>query len=265
MEKNSAAKYIRDNFEPNDRLAVVLINKRSGEVEQRLATAERIAAEPFQRWLRLKNANRFDVYVSMNTLHADARGRTKDDIEAIRHIYLDFDNGGAPPADTPTPNYIVNTSPGKWQTIWRVTGFEQDQAETLQRGLARDAGADIAATDSTRVLRIPHFYNHKRSEPHYIRYEQQAIEIYTPDRFPQYTSDARTITPASASAGAKSQSENDWAYARRALARGEPEAQVIQAIAEYRTGEKPDADYYAELTVGKAAASLRGHDTQPDR
>jgi hypothetical protein len=35
-----AAAYIRDNFQPTDRLAVVLLNKRLGAVIQRLATAE---------------------------------------------------------------------------------------------------------------------------------------------------------------------------------------------------------------------------------
>jgi hypothetical protein len=122
-------------------------------------------------------------------------------------------------------------------------------------------------------MRIPNFYNHKYADPHYVRYEQRATEVYTPDRFPQYSSDDRTtrsaMTPhesGSASSGAKSQSESDWAYARRALARGEPEATVISAIAKFRRGEKPDAQYYAELTVRKASASLpRDEEAAPNR
>lgn len=278
MAKNSASQYIRDNFEPDDRLAVVLLNKRTNQVVQRIGAAERIAEEPFQSWLRHMNAQRFEVYISMNALHGDAQGRTKEDIEAVRHIYLDFDKDGTKAVealtartDVPPPNYLINSSPDKWQAIWRVTGFERDQAETLQRGLARDTGADIAATDSARVMRIPHFYNHKYADPHYIRYEQRASEIYTPDRFPQYAADDRgarsSIAPhESASSGAKSQSESDWAYARRALARGEPEASVISAIAKFRQGEKPDAQYYAELTVRKASASLpRDEEAAPNR
>jgi len=270
METNIAAKYIRENFEPQDRLAVVLLNKRTSQVVQRLSSAGNVAGEPFQAWLRHLNAQRFEVYVSMNSLHSDAHGRTKEDIQAIRHIYLDFDKDGtkavlalANRSDVPPPNYVINSSPDKWQAIWKVTGFEKEQAEILQRGLARDTGADIAATDASRVMRIPGFYNHKYADPHYIRYEHRATEIYTPDRFPQYSSDDRTtrspIAPqeqSSTSSGAKSQSESDWAYARRALARGEPEASVISAIAKFRQGEKPDAQYDAELTVRKAAASL---------
>ena len=65
-----------------------------------------------------------------------------------------------------------------------------------------------------------------------------------------------------ASAGHLSQSELDWAYARRALARGETSDAVISAIAEYRRGEKSDALYYATLTVRKAAESLGERETR---
>src|SRR2546425_9204396 len=73
------------------------------------------------------------------------------------HVYLDFDNNGTAavqdifkPQDLPRPSYVVNTSPGKWQVIWRVEGFAKDEAEQLQRALARETGADPAATDCTR-------------------------------------------------------------------------------------------------------------------
>ena len=71
-ENDIASKYIRENFEPNDRLAVVLLNKRSGAVIQRLAPAEKIAAPDFQKWLRYMNdENKYEVYVSMNTLERE--------------------------------------------------------------------------------------------------------------------------------------------------------------------------------------------------
>jgi hypothetical protein len=55
-----------------------------------------------------------------------------------------------------------------------------------------------------------------------------------------------------------SQSERDWAYAKRALARGEDPEAVIQTIATFRS-DKPDPQYYARLTVTKAAG---GSDAQ---
>src|SRR2546425_10303197 len=72
--------YLQGNFEPTDRLAVVLVNKQASSVIQRLASAERIAAQDFQAWLRYQNAHRDEIYVSMNALREDARGRTKEDI-----------------------------------------------------------------------------------------------------------------------------------------------------------------------------------------
>ena len=53
-----------------------------------------------------------------------------------------------------------------------------------------------------------------------------------------------------------SQSEHDWAFAKRALARGEDPEVVIQQIAGHRSGEKLDPLYYARLTVTKALAEL---------
>src|SRR5689334_21185961 len=160
--RQASVDYLRDNFRPNDRLAVVLINKRSDTVIQRLTTAERLASEEVQGWLREQNQQRFEVYVSMNALRGIARGRTKADVEAIRHVYLDFDDNGTAAVealvkrpDLPKPNYLVNSSPDKWQILWKVEGFAKDQSEELQRGLVRECGADPAATDCARVLRLP--------------------------------------------------------------------------------------------------------------
>src|SRR5262249_45980934 len=151
----------------------------------------------------------------------------------------------------PTPSHVLNTSPDKWQVTWRVEGFTKDEAENLQRALARATGADPAATDCARVLRLPGFYNHKYDRPHLVRVEPHAAIaglIYRPERFRSFPRDERTIrnqrgekaqSPSrSPPPGAISQSERDWAFARRALARGEPEQNVIAAIASYRRHEK---------------------------
>src|SRR5271155_667463 len=79
--EGAAAKYIRTNFAPEDRLAVVLLNKRAHDAIQRSATAEKIAEPDFQAWLRFQNANRYEIYISMNALAKTAAGRTKADVE----------------------------------------------------------------------------------------------------------------------------------------------------------------------------------------
>jgi hypothetical protein len=52
------------------------------------------------------------------------------------------------------------------------------------------------------------------------------------------------------------QSERDWAYAKRALARGDDPEEIIGRIADYRADDKHDPEYYARLTVEKAQAGV---------
>src|SRR6266849_4099983 len=225
-----AGPYLQASFEPTDRLAVVLVNKRPDSVIQRIATADEIASQDFQAWLRYQNAQRFEIYVSMNALREGARGRTKEDIAVIRHVYLDFDHDGTAAVqalfrrqDLPTPSYVVNTSPDKWQVTWRVEGFAKNEAENLQRAVAREMGADPAATDCARVLRLPGFYNHKYDRPYLVRVEPHAAIaglVYRPEQFPKFSRDERAIRNQSAENGQPtarnhaprgiSQSERDW-------------------------------------------------------
>jgi hypothetical protein len=90
-----AATYVESNFDRDDRLAVIVFDRHTGAVTQRLARAESIAGPDFQAWLRHKNAHRCDIYISMNALHPQARRREKQDVALVRHLYLDLDEGGA--------------------------------------------------------------------------------------------------------------------------------------------------------------------------
>src|SRR6266542_5031638 len=177
--------YIRQNFEPSDRLAVVVINREEGNVVQRVDTAQTIATPKYQAWLRHENAHGSDIYISQNTLRDTAKGRTKEDIAAIRHVYLDLDNGGQQAvaaiensSQVPTPSYLITSSPGKYQVIWKVEGMTLDQAEALQRTMVREFGADPAATDSARVLRLPGFFNKKYEQPFRVVAEKKSEQTY---------------------------------------------------------------------------------------
>ena len=276
MNRETVTEYIRANFRPDDRLAVVLIQKNSGHVLQRISTAEQVASPEFQEWLHYMNGSsqRHEVYVSMNALRDGAHGRTKSDIAEIRHVYLDFDVNGTEAIrnliareDVPKPNHLIESSPGKWQSVWRVQGFDQEHAEALMRGMVQELGADPAATDSSRVLRLPGFHNHKYGKPHLVRVENITEEVYRPERFPQFAEDRRARgtayhhyhglpnQSAKMSRGEVTQSERDWAYAKRALARGDDPLEVIRTIASYRP-DKPNPEYYAEHTVERALAAL---------
>jgi hypothetical protein len=283
MDKTTARGYIRGNFHEHDRLAIVLIQKSTGRVTQRIADVDRITSNQFQAWLRYMNSQRHEVYISMNALNPDARGRTKADVAAVRHVYLDVDKDG-PAAigalrareDLPTPNHIIQSSTGKFQIVWRVEGFDKDEAEALMRSTVRDLGADPAATDSARVLRLPGFYNHKYSIPHFVSLEDLSERVYTPADFPSPAEEDRGAAvrnlpakklPTCGPVGG-SQSERDWAYALRALARGEDPGDVTAAIERYRP-DKPNPRYYAEHTVRQAIGALSvgsaKHEPVPDR
>jgi hypothetical protein len=185
-------------------------------------------------------------------------------------VYLDLDEYATASlrairtsGDTPIPNFVLDTSPEKNQVVWRVEGLGQSQAESLLRSLAVQFNGDTAATDISRVLRLPGFSNRKYNEQFLVRAIQETDVIYHLRDFtiheespeaPRRLSDGHE-SPRRMSNGHRSQSEADWAYAKRALARGDSADQVIQRIADYRADDKADPLYYARLTVIKAQLS----------
>ncbi len=263
----SASDYILQNFEASDRIAVLVRSRRTGETIQRITTAKSAASEDFQEWLRHKNVSS-DVYIGMNALRPDAQSRTKDDIETIRHLYLDIDRNGPLALETvensglvPRPNYVLETSPAKYQIVWKVEDVAQNQAEALQRAMVQEFGGDPAATDSTRVLRLPNFANRKYETEHIVKAQQGATQTYHLEDF-RLRTDAyegrheshQNYGPPRPPRGELSQSERDWAFAKRALARGDDPEEIIRRIADYRAEEKHPN--YARYTVEKAQAAL---------
>src|SRR3984885_13622922 len=236
-----------------------------------------IASPDFQSWLVGQSASGYDVFMGMNPIKDGAYRRTKGDIKDIRHVYLDLDRKGDEAlqairnsSEVPAPNFVLDTSPGKHQVVWKVSGFSQAESESLLHNLANRFGGDLAATDSTRVLRLPGFANHKLPEEFIVQARQESDAVYTLRDFtidedspetPRYFVDGqerRWTVPSHH----KSQSERDWAYAKRALARGDDPEVVIQRIADYRADEKHDPLYYARLTVRKALAESNSRDVR---
>ena len=268
MDSQITQQFLLTNFEAGDRLALVALHRATNDVKQRVATTERIVQDDFQRWLRFLNKEHYEIYVSMNTLREGARGRKKTDIAEVRHVYLDFDDHGTAAVQKmmahsamPQPNHLVQSSPGKWQAIWRVRDFAPQEAEHLMRQMVREFGADPAAVDSARVLRLPGFFNHKYDRPHLVTVENRSSEVYTRSQFPElsFTAERHGILQTAArerrTHSGITQSERDWAFARRALKRGEDPEEVVRAIAQFRS-DKPNPQYYAEHTVQKARASV---------
>lgn len=266
----SPSEYILDNFKPSDQIAVLLRNRATEEVIQRIASVKDVAARDFQEWLKERNQAGFDIYIGMNTLKEGAYTRTKRDILEIRHVYLDFDYRG-PEAlkaihnsdDTPKPNFVLDTSPGKHQVIWKIEDATPQEAENLQQRMAHEFGADIAATDASRVLRLPGFANRKYSAECLVRATKHSDQTYKLRDFKFASGPVRSDRTSeqkpprsSGSPETLSQSERDWAYAKRALARGDDPEEIVRRIADYRADDKHDPQYYARLTVAKAQAEV---------
>jgi hypothetical protein len=267
----TASEYVRKLFEPENNAAILVRNRSTGHTVQTIAKAETVASPDFQSWLAGQSAGGYDVFMGMNPIKDGAFSRTKGDIKDIRHVYLDLDRNGDQAlqairnsSEVPAPNFVLDTSPGKHQVVWNVSGFSQDESESLLHNLANKFGGDLAATDSTRVLRLPGFANHKLLEEFIVQARHESDAVYTLRDFtieedspeaPRHFSDAqerRRTVPGNH----KSQSEHDWAYAKRALARGDNPEDVIRRIADFRADNKHSPESYARRTVTKARAEL---------
>ena len=278
--RRDASAYIRANFRPEDRLAVVLIQRtgeQKGTVKQRVWSAETAAWPKTQAWLRYQNKQGWDVYASANPLKPGTHGRHKEDVLEARWLYLDIDRAGdatlkridddAEAGRVPQPTAVVNTSPGRYQVLWRIRGTETDRAEDMLRRLAHHYGTDRAATDCARVLRLPGFRSCKRDAPvRLLRYHQgppSGLQNFPQDLpLPDGSWAARTEDPVgrgeagSRSAGGDtSKSGQDWAWTREQLRRGRNAAEVRAELAARRP-DKSNPDQYASRTVDNAQRSL---------
>ncbi len=237
----TASEYVRELFGPADNVAILVRNRSTGHTVQTIAKAEAIVSPGFQSWLANQNAAGSDIYVGMNPIKDGAYSRTKENIKDIRHVYLDLDNKGDEALETlrnspevPAPNFVLDTSPGKHQVVWKVSGFGQDEAESLAR------------QESNPVYTLRDF-----------TIDEDSPEA--PRHFGEAQERRRTLPN-----DHESQSEHDWAYAKRALSRGDDPEVVIQRIADFRSNDKSDPVYYARLTVNKAQAQLAAG-TSPEK
>jgi hypothetical protein len=284
----TAGAFIGEVFAPDDRIALTLVIKCTPppqtasarpikRVEQRTFLAGDFCRK--EAWLRHMNAQHYEIYWLANTVKPDSLGRQKDDIAEIRRLYLDFDTNGDAALervlsrrDLPHPNYVVNTSRGKYQVLWNVRGFTLPTAERLLRSLARNTGADIAVTDSAHVLRLPGFFNHKYTPPHRVTALRYHANVFAPADFPSLpdaepnAGPGRPLVPSSRSPSGppSSRSEQDMREVISSLRRYEgppgfvPENRVeeVRAQLESKRPDKHNPNYYATLTVGKALALI---------
>jgi putative DNA primase/helicase len=81
------------------------------------------------------------------------------------------------------PHVIVETSPGHFQTFWRVDGLPLDQFEDVMRGVAKRFDADPAVATLERCARLPGFFHCKDIEN---RFRVRIVEV---NDLPTYAAD----------------------------------------------------------------------------
>jgi hypothetical protein len=267
MKTQTAHEFLTRCFHPGETIALLLRREDPASTTQRIVTLEQATAPRYFAWLRYENHNGANVYVAANPLLRGSRKRTKDCIAEVRHLYIDIDVDGEEriaalrASDVvPVPSTILSTSPGKYQALWRVEGFDFDQQENTLKLLVIAFGGDSACTDRNRVLRVPGFLNRKYDPAHPVSVEYPRNSVSHLDDFrldDALLNAAMPLRSASRTyATAKNtHSEHDWAWAVQQLSLGEDAGKLTLALASRRS-DKPNPLYYAQRTVDIASARL---------
>jgi hypothetical protein len=267
MNLKSAQEFLARCFAPEESIALLLRSEATGKVTQRIVTAKQAIAPRYLGWLAYENTNGANIYAAANPLRSGSRKRTKASIASIRHLYIDVDTDGEARIATvqssdlvPTPTVVLSTSPGKYQALWRVDGFDLVSQEDMLKHLAIAFGSDPACTDCNRVLRVPGFLNRKYDPSHLVSAEYFGDLVHMPNDFrlpiaPLDSMLSEKLRLAPKIPRKSSTSESDWAWVSQGLAGGLDAAKLTTELASLRS-DKPNPLYYAQRTVDVASARL---------
>lgn len=259
-----AQRFLKHCFREYETIALLLRSENPVRVQQRVVTVKQALAPRYMAWLAYENAAGTNAYAAANPLRPGSRRRTKDAIVEVRHLYLDIDADGdarlalVRASDAvPQPSIILNTSPNKYQLLWRVEGFDFATQEETLKWLALAFGGDTACTDCNRVLRIPGFLNQKYSPAHRVTVEYGSDRVYSPSDF-QLPEIRDCIAPKSSgehrrASSKDSRSEHDWAWVCHEIEAGHDPSKLTHELARRRS-DKPNPLYYAQRTVDIASA-----------
>lgn len=203
-DTDRALEFLRIAYEPDDWVALFLKSYATGQCMQRVGPLALFLEARVHGWLRAMNAQRFNVYVSVNSIKPGVRRRTKEAISAVRHIFVEADEHGSAVvakassrSDLPAPSYLIHSSPNRVHVLWRAAGFSAAEAENLQKHLASELGTDPAATPCSQTTRLPGYLNHKYRPGHVVIADYGHEQArYGPAQFPsppQRSHDAQRV------------------------------------------------------------------------
>ncbi|HEV2619980.1 MAG TPA: RepB family DNA primase [Acidobacteriaceae bacterium] len=267
MNTHTAHEFLTRCFHPGKTIALLLCRGNPASTTQRIVTVEQATAPRYFAWLRYENHNGANVYVAANPIRSGSRKRTKECIAEVRHLYIELDLDGEERIAAlrasdivPVPSRILSTSPGKYQALWRVEGFDFDQQENTLKLLVIAFGGDSACTDRNRVLRVPGFLNRKYDPVHPVSVEYLGDSIHHPADFRLDDASLNSVIPLGGAVrtyatGKYTLSEQDWAWAVQHLSLGEDAGNLTLELASRRS-DKPNPLYYAQRTIDIASARL---------
>ena len=175
-QKRELAKHFqRLGYEPDNKLAVVLVNHKDNDVMQKVYKVRDILSDKMIGFLGFKNAKGYSVYASVNTLRPEAYKRRKENFNPEqRRVYLDLDSKKLNAEQMvgklyryirlkrlPMPNQIVKSSKGNYQVYWVLDKpVPYERLEAVMEQMNTDLGIDHTQ-DVSRVFRLPYFRNRK--------------------------------------------------------------------------------------------------------
>jgi hypothetical protein len=179
QEKAVLEHFNRLQYNKDDKISILAVNKETGEVKQRALTVIN-AIKDIPVFNRLNKAG-FNIYHSINSLLPDEKiGRLKSDFRASQNIiYLDLDckndkkagkqnierlNDYIKKYNIPSPNQIVRTSEGNYQVYWVLDKkVEFNKLENIMKTMNKALNLDYTQ-DISRVFRLPGFINQKQGK-----------------------------------------------------------------------------------------------------
>lgn len=117
------------------------------------------AAPSAAEWALEKAEEGREVYFCTHLLTSPKR--RKEYAQDARALWAEYD-GGEVPNGSLRPTATIESSPGHYQTYWRLDkAVRPGAAEELNKRIAYATGADPSGHDLTQLLRVPGTVNHK--------------------------------------------------------------------------------------------------------
>ncbi|MES2280096.1 MAG: DNA-primase RepB domain-containing protein [Pseudomonadota bacterium] len=120
------------------------------------------------RLTQLNNAGQ-GVFVMVN--EGDLKGRKATNVLRVRALFVDLD--GAPIAplleSAAPPHILVESSPDKWHSYWRMADCPLGKFKERQHALADRFSGDKSVCDLPRVMILPGFWHLKTAVPFQTR------------------------------------------------------------------------------------------------